>query len=161
SLWIVNASALFADRSTLLALAHHPAVRAVLAPRRLHLMGGISPPASFVPLLMAPFDGSDEPPLPWEIDRLGLPDLWAKGITGEGPVIATIDTGVDPSHPCLQGRYRGDGAGNDERNWLDVVLGHTSPYDDLGHGTEVASAVMGNGGPGHRIGVAPGARWIA
>jgi len=32
-------------------------------------------------------------------------DVWKKGITGEGVVVAVVDEGFDPSHPEIQGNY--------------------------------------------------------
>lgn len=156
-LWIINAAAVSADREALLAIAHQPEVRAVLAPRPLRLLQAA--PLPLAPLLAAPL--AAEPPLPWNIALLQAPEVWSQGITGAGVAVANIDTGVDPAHPAVGGRYRGLETGSDERNWLDVVAGRASPYDDHGHGTQTISDVVGDGGPGERIGVAPGARWIA
>lgn len=35
------------------------------------------------------------------------PEVWAMGITGEGALVATLDTGVDGNHPALASRWRG------------------------------------------------------
>jgi hypothetical protein len=161
-LWIVNATAVSADRRALLALAHQPGVRAVLAPPPLRLMRARLPMAPLLAgRLAAPVTAAAQPLLPWNIERLRAPDVWSQGITGEGVVVASIDTGVDPTHPALQGRYRGLATGGDERNWLDLISGRAAPYDDLGHGTQTMSSIVGDGGPDKQIGVAPGARWMA
>src|SRR5205823_5163814 len=78
---------------------------------------------------------SAEPPLPWHVERVGAPAVWAQGIHGEGVVVAAIDTGVDASHPALRDRSRRGAAGQDDRNWFDAVQGRPTPYDDHGHGT--------------------------
>jgi bacillopeptidase F len=159
SLWIVNATAVSADRQALLELAHEPGVRCILAPRRLHLFAA-APVQAPAMALLAPLAAGDEPPLPWNIQRVRAPEVWAQGIRGEGLVIATLDSGGDLTHPALRERYRGL-TGGDERNWFDPVLGRPGPYDDLGHGTQTLGLLVGDGGPGNRVGVAPGARWIA
>ena len=122
-LWIINAAAVSADRQALLALAHQPGIRAVLASPPLRLMQTAR--TALAPLLAGPLPAplAAEPPLPWNIARLRAPEVWAQGITGEGVVVANIDTGVDPSHPAIRDRYRGLVTGGDERNWLDVVAG--------------------------------------
>lgn len=68
-------------------------------------------------------------------------------------VIAIIDTGIDGSHVDLDG---GKIIG-----WKDFVNSKTTPYDDNGHGTHVASIAAGTGeGNSLYKGVAPGAALV-
>ncbi|CCQ95771.1 Peptidase S8 and S53 subtilisin kexin sedolisin [[Clostridium] ultunense Esp] len=68
-------------------------------------------------------------------------------------VIAVIDTGIDTNHVDLNG---GKVIG-----WKDFVSGKTSPYDDNGHGTHVASIAAGEGEANSSYkGVAPGAALV-
>lgn len=69
-------------------------------------------------------------------------------------VIAIIDTGVDATHVDLDG---GKVIG-----WFDAVNNISTPYDDQGHGTHVASiaAGTGEGDPGIQTGFAPGAALV-
>ncbi|WP_353948999.1 S8 family serine peptidase [Sporolactobacillus sp. Y61] len=103
----------------------------------------------------------------WGVARIGAPSVWNMGIDGTGVVIASIDTGVQWDHPALQGKYRGyDPASPDqpdnEYNWFDAVAGELTPYDDIGHGTHTMGTMVGAENDGtHKIGVAPGARWIS
>ncbi|NJD98352.1 alkaline serine protease [Thermococcus sp. LS1] len=80
-------------------------------------------------------------------------NLWNLGYDGSGITIAIIDTGIDGSHPDLQGKIVG---------WYDVVNGKTTPYDDQGHGTHVASIAAGTGAAsnGQYKGMAPGAKLV-
>lgn len=68
-------------------------------------------------------------------------------------VVAVIDTGIDTRHKDLdQGKVIG---------WKDFVNNKTSPYDDNGHGTHVASIAAGEGeGNPSFIGVAPRAALV-
>ncbi|NJE08460.1 alkaline serine protease [Thermococcus sp. M39] len=79
--------------------------------------------------------------------------MWQLGYDGSGITVAVIDTGIDASHPDLQGKVIG---------WYDVVNGKTTPYDDNGHGTHVASIIAGTGAAsnGKYKGVAPGAKLV-
>ncbi len=43
----------------------------------------------------------------WNLSHIGITDVWAEGITGEGIVVANLDTGVDWDHPALKPHYRG------------------------------------------------------
>jgi len=93
------------------------------------------------------------------------PEVWDMGITGEGVLVATIDTGVDGNHPALADRWAGVAdpryEGHPEWAWFDPYAGQNDfPYDYNGHGTHTMGTVCG-GAPGDQIGVAPGALWIS
>lgn len=88
------------------------------------------------------------------VPQIGAPEVWNSEYTGKGVKVAVIDTGIDASHPDLNG---GKVVG-----WVDYVQGKTSPYDDHGHGTHCASTVAGTGAgsDGKYKGVAPEASLI-
>ena len=100
----------------------------------------------------------------WNIKRVNADDVWALGYRGEGMVVADADTGVDWDHPVLKNQYRGwDGSTADHNyNWHDATSAHSAtPVDLYSHGTITTSEMVGDDGGSNRIGVAPGARWIA
>ena len=92
----------------------------------------------------------------WNLKAVRADELWGLGHTGEGLVVASMDTGVDLNHPDLKDRWRGG-----TNSWYDPQGEHELPYDADGHGTQSMGIVLGGAAGGHPIGVAPGARWIA
>ncbi len=102
----------------------------------------------------------------WNVERVNAPQAWDMGIDGSGTVVASIDTGAQWDHPALKQKYRGynsvTGEVNHNYNWFDATAGRTTPYDDHGHGTHVTGTMVGSEPNGNnKIGVAPGAKWIA
>jgi len=84
---------------------------------------------------------------------IGADDIWSDySITGEGVVIAIIDTGIDPTHEAFSGNTFVPG--------YDFVNNDSNTYDDDGHGTHCAGIAAANGGTTIR-GVAYGADLMA
>ncbi|SDI19832.1 Serine protease, subtilisin family [Actinokineospora alba] len=103
----------------------------------------------------------------WNIASVNADDVWAEfGVRGAGVVVGSIDTGVQFDHPALVDSYRG--ARGDETfdhnfAWFDpdsTCVPRGQPCDDEGHGTHVMGSVVGDGGAGNQVGVAPAAKWI-
>ncbi len=92
----------------------------------------------------------------WNIDAIGAPVLWNSGYTGQGVVVATMDTGVDVLHPDLSASWRGG-----TNSWFDPNNEHATPFDQQGHGTMSMGIIIGATAGGSNIGVAPGAKWIS
>ena len=84
-----------------------------------------------------------------QLDPLGLP------ITGEGIVVAVIDTGIDYTHPDLGGGF---GPAYKVIGGYDFLNKDSDPMDDNGHGTHVAGIIAADG---DIIGVAPSAKLLA
>jgi uncharacterized repeat protein (TIGR01451 family) len=101
------------------------------------------------------------------LTHIGVDQVWSKGITGQGIVVANIDTGVRYTHDALVDRYRGtlEGGSYDHAyNWWDPDVDGSqdpAPNDFSGHGSHTAGTMVGDDGAENRIGVAPDARWIA
>ena len=89
---------------------------------------------------------------------IGVESVWNAGFKGQGVVVAIIDSGVDIDHATLKSRWRGG-----TNSWFDPVNGSVEPTDFSGHGTAVASIILGGNEnkTGAFLGVAPNAQWIA
>lgn len=88
--------------------------------------------------------------------------LWAEGITGEGRLVSSFDTGVAYTHPALGPKWRGNNGGTPEESWFDPVFGSEYPVDYGSHGTHTMGTMVGsNDATGDTVGVAFNAQWIA
>ncbi|MFJ3174009.1 S8 family serine peptidase [Streptomyces roseus] len=157
SYWIVNAVRVVGSRKLAGALAQRPEVARIDADDKVTLP---EPAAG-----KREKAGADA--VEWNIDRIKAPQVWDQlGVRGEGIVVANIDSGVDYTHPAVSGQYRGrnaDGTYDHNHNWFDPagVCPTAAPCDNNDHGTHTMGTMVGDDGGANKIGVAPGARWIA
>jgi len=184
-LWAAHAVALSADPELLRSLAAFPDVESIRRdarvrlfpePRRAGTVHGERPgfPARPKPRVAYAHAGSATQLLDWtgfattweqsavaapperNLVTIKAPDLWTLGFSGQGVVVASLDTGVDVNHPDLAAQYRGG-----SNSWFDPYGEHPTPADLDGHGTHTMSVIVGRDHGGTVIGVAPNARWIA
>lgn len=155
--WITNAILVEGDRALLNRLATHPDVSHIGANATVDLI---------TPVEMTPAEFTIQA-VEWGIANINADDVWADfGVTGEGIVVANIDTGVQFNHPALVGQYRGNlggGSFDHNYNWFDPagICSPGVPCDNHGHGTHTMGTMVGDDGGSNQIGVAPGATWIA
>ena len=132
------------EAAGLSALRASPAVRAVKPAAQLSL---IRPVTAARP--------SEPRGTVWGVGHLQAPELWAQGWTGAGVRVAHLDTGVDATHPCLDGAVvefaEFDHTG---RRVPDAPM---RDGDRDRHGTHTAATLAGRETDGVRVGVAPGA----
>jgi serine protease len=106
-----------------------------------------------VPSAGGPSTGDPLAPAQWGLDQINAPGAWARGARGAGITIAVLDTGVDLSHPDLQGQVAG---GTD---YVKKGDGCAGPQDENGHGSHVAGIAAAHTSNGiGSAGVAPDAR---
>ena len=140
-LWILNGFSVTATSGVINELAEHLDVLSISADEV-----NVVPSAS--PALAAPETN---------ISNLNAPALWNLGYTGQGIVVASLDSGVDLAHPDLASRWRGG-----TNSWFDPYGQHpTTPTDVSGHGTWTMGVILGGDAGGTTIGVAPNAQWIS
>lgn len=136
-LWVTNAVSVTATAGAIRELAARPDV------------ADVAPDA----ITVVPVASPAEP----NIASVGAPALWAAEQTGQGVVVATLDSGVDMANPDLAARWRGG-----SNSWFDPYGQHpTTPVDLTGHGTAAMGAIVGGDDAGTSYGMAPGATWIA
>jgi subtilisin family serine protease len=158
SFWITNVLVVRGNASLAEALAKLPDVRRIRSPKVYRIIK----PVGASPVRLAPV-GDPE----WGVAKIGADLVWEQGITGQGVVVANLDTGVDYLHSALVNQYRGNDGDSftHDYNWWDPTgICGDSPCDNAAHGTHTMGTIVGGDGPGPfapDIGVAPGARWIA
>jgi subtilisin family serine protease/bacillopeptidase F (M6 metalloprotease family) len=156
SFWIDNIIAVeSSDTATLAEVLKAKGIKEIRAKKVLYLVGPISRKPSSVTS-----NGQPEP----NIAHVGAPSAWDAGITGEGSVVSSIDTGVRYTHIVVRDKYRGkqDGSLVHDYNWWDPYGEYREPHDDNGHGTHTMGTMVGQDATGTNItGMAPGAKWIA
>ncbi len=141
--WIFNGFAVTATADTIRELADRADVSSVI-PDRVFTLASTSG--------VTPSVVTDS----WNLARIGAPSLWSKGFTGQGVVVANMDTGVDVGHPALSSKWR-----SGSNSWFDPYRSTTVPYDLSGHGTATMGIIVAGNTSDNQIGVAPGAQWIA
>ena len=82
----------------------------------------------------------------WGVSRIGAGTIHASGNKGAGVRVAIVDTGIDCTHPDLDGNCMGG---------MDFVNDDNDPFDDHGHGTHVAGTVAAEDDGNGVVGVAP------
>lgn len=156
SYWIVNAVRVVGTEKLAENLAQRPEVASIDADEKVSIP--------------KPLDGRREAAtdaVEWNVDRIKAPQVWEQfGVRGEGIVVANIDSGVDAGHPAVSAQYRGrqaDGTLVHDYNWFDPagICAGGAPCDNNDHGTHTMGTMVGDDGGANKIGVAPGAKWIA
>jgi len=132
------------------ALQRNPNVRYVETTGTVYALGKTPSPPGKTP----PPQPAEE--LPWGVDRIDANLAWASS-TGDGVKVAVLDTGIDNSHPDLDGNVKGG---------VSVVgpITSTNPKDwkdKNGHGTHVAGIIAAENNEIGVVGVAPKASLYA
>ncbi len=92
----------------------------------------------------------------WGADLVKAPEVWAQGYTGQGVVVAVLDTGVDYNHEDLKNNIwtnsneiPGNGIDDDGNGYIDDNYGwnfannNNNTLDNNGHGTHVSGTIAG------------------
>ncbi|MGL5066196.1 MAG: S8 family peptidase, partial [Microcoleus sp.] len=113
-------------------------------------------------------------------DAVKAPEVWAQGLTGDGVIVAVIDSGIDYNHPDLTGNIwsnvgevgfdalgqnkSSNGIDDDRNGFIDDFRGwdfinkDNDPFDDNNHGTHISGLVAAKRDGVGITGTAPNAK---
>ena len=141
--WLTNMINCNATADAILKIAEHPDVKMVVYNKLEKLIPDTkAEPAS-------PIRGNTQ-----NITQIQADRVWDLGFTGEGVIVAVIDTGVNTDHVDLKDHLWSDSQGRHGKNTLDNNYDIT---DRDGHGTHCAGTICGDGTSGTATGMAPDA----
>jgi subtilisin family serine protease len=113
-------------------------------------------------LLPEPQNFDPHPPgeldeIAWNVDQVNAPAVWDEGCTGEGVLVAVLDSGIRYTHLDLADHLWDGGPDYPNHGW-DFYNNDNDPYETInGHGTHTSGNVCGDGTAGFETGVAPDA----
>ena len=88
------------------------------------------------------------------ITKVNADDVWNMGYTGDGIVVAVIDSGVNYNHVDVANNLW-DGGAEFPNHGYNTYDGNNDPMDRFGHGTHCAGTICGDGTSGTKTGIAP------
>lgn len=93
--------------------------------------------------------------IPWGVKITNAPQMWEKGIKGDGVVTAILDTGCDLKHDDLKDRIIGG------KNFTTDYHGNANNFsDNYGHGTHVAGIIAAANNNSGIVGMAPNSKLL-
>ena len=146
TLWIANAIYFEATKDAILSLSNRSDIMII----------GFDEESNWLP------DGEEARPvyptreIASNVTQVNADQVWSLGYTGQGVVVAVIDTGVNYNHLDLAD-HLWDGGPDFPYHGFDVYNNDNNPMDDHGHGTHCAGTVCGDGTAGSQTGMAPDA----
>ena len=117
---------------------------------------GFAKEYNWIPEEDAPRPASATREITQNVIQVGADQVWEQGYTGQGVVVAVIDTGVNYYHVDVAD-HLWDGGVEFPHHGYDVKNHDNDPMDDHGHGSHCAGTVLGDGTAGSQTGMAPDA----
>ncbi len=106
------------------------------------------------PVKLIPFKILNDPEAPWSLSHINAMEMWKRGYTGDGVVVAVLDTGCDTKHPFIKHSIIGGINFTEESKPADYS-------DRNGHGTHICGIISARTNPKNGMrGVAPDAKLL-
>lgn len=143
--WLVNAISCSASSEVIYLIARHNDVEVIAYDEMKYLLWDEEVKA------VEPARGMTQ-----NITHVKADDVWDLGYTGEGVMVAVIDTGVNFNHIDLAD-HLWDGGEEYPNHGYNTIENSHDVSDGFGHGTHCAGVVCGDGTSGTQTGIAPNA----
>jgi subtilisin family serine protease len=143
--WLVNAISCNASSDVIYHIARHNDVEVIAYDEMKYLLWDEEVKA------VEPARGMTQ-----NITHVKADDVWDLGYTGEGVMVAVIDTGVNFNHIDLAD-HLWDGGEEYPNHGYNTIENSHDVSDGFGHGTHCAGVVCGDGTSGTQTGIAPNA----
>jgi subtilisin family serine protease len=121
---------------------------------------GLNKLAAHPAVLMVDLPAAGQAHLGEVVPLIEANDMHTAGFTGEGVIVAVLDSGLDTDHTDLANDLVGEECYNDCDNGTDRQSGPGAAEDDHGHGTHVTGIITATGSVSS-VGVAPDAGILA
>ena len=145
-LWMANALSFEANKTAIQSLAQRNDIDVI----------GYAIERNWIPDGEVARPASDTREITPNVTQVGADQVWALGYTGQGVVVAVIDTGVNYNHVDLA-EHLWDGGSEFPNHGYDVYNNDNNPMDDHGHDSHCAGTVCGDGHGASQTGMAPDA----
>ncbi len=145
-LWMANALSFEANKTAIQSLAQRNDIDMI----------GYAIERNWIPDGEEARPASDTREITPNVTQVGADQVWNLGYTGQGVVVAVIDTGVNYNHVDLA-EHLWDGGSEFPNHGYDVYNNDNNPMDDHGHGSHCAGTVCGDGHGASQTGMAPDA----
>ena len=145
-LWMANALSFEANKTAIQSLAQRNDIEMI----------GYAIERNWIPDGEVARPASDTREITPNVTQVGADQVWALGYTGQGVVVAVIDTGVNYNHVDLA-EHLWDGGSEFPNHGYDVYNNDNDPMDDHGHGSHCSGTVCGDGHGASQTGMAPDA----
>ena len=145
-LWMANAMGLSANKAAINDLAQRSDIQII----------GYDVERNWIPDGEVATPASATREITPNVTQVKADEVWALGYTGEGVVVAVVDTGVNYNHLDVAD-HLWDGGPEFPHHGYDVYNDDNDPMDDMGHGSHCAGTVCGDGTAGSQTGMAPNA----
>ena len=150
SFWIINAISCSMTKDMVYAIADRPDVRYVMKDFEIYVADGEA----------SERNQHEQSGNQWNVTKVHAPEVWNLGYTGQGIIVAVIDSGVNYNHTDIANNMWDGGDEYPNHGW-DFANNDNDPMDDVDHGTHCAGTVSSYGNNGKQCGIAKDTKIMA